>query len=176
MAFNLGGSGAEMDQSISFTSVDDLRELISESFNAMSHDAHGAVDAETLLNILRQIEKDVDIYLKASSSFAHSSMLEILVFPKGELGRNMRFIGLATFYPEKLREYLEWFKVSPDDIGVVKVLSPDLDEVVIMKRFTFGQTSDNFMGEDRMEGRDEPVLVDELERRFQQRWDELGLK
>ena len=79
----------------------------------------------------------------------------------------MGFIGLGTFNPGFLDKYLQEFKLSGKDIGLVRR--------EIMSRFEFDMSHDNSKSKDFLENHFDLVSVDKLEKLLQERKKELGI-
>lgn len=160
-------SPKEEPSTVTFDSLDSFKEMIRGHYNLANSKSEGTIEADTLLQILNQIQDDVSLYWKESQTFIHSSVLDILVFPRNQFGGNMSFLGLGIFIPRMLNKYLQEFGVGKDDIGLVGGQ--------IMSRFGFSMYHDNSQSKEWVEKNYELVDVEELERIVEKRRAELGL-
>jgi hypothetical protein len=152
---------------VTFESLDSFKKLIREHYNLAHSELEGTIEPNMLLAILRQIEDKVSLYWAKTTTFAHNSALEILVFPVNQFGGNMRFLGLATFYPDMLRKSCQEFNLSEEEIGLV--------DGRVMSRFGFSMFHDNSLRQEWVEKNYKLVSADELERVVNERRAELGL-
>lgn len=165
-------SGKDDNSIIKFESLDSFRELICRKYNLSTHEYTGTIEPETLLGILEQVEESISIYwsiinetvkeIGVGSVF--SSQAEVFVFPKGQFGANMSFVGLAKYQSEKHLEYhLRGDRLDKADMGISHHL--------VFSRFMFNTKWDNAI----FEMTREPVSVNELKTLVAEREAELGI-
>jgi len=153
---------------IVFESLNAFKKLIRENYNLSNSKLEGTIEADTLIKCFKKIKDDISLYWNTSNTFAHSSIFQILVFPRNEFGNNMGFIGLATFNPGMLDKSLQEFKLSKNDIGLIRGQ--------VMSRFEFSMFHDNSARKEYVEKHFALVSVDELENLIDERRKELGIK
>ncbi len=152
---------------ITFGSLDSFKDIIRRNHNLANGNYSGIIEVETLLHILGQVQNDVSLFYEEQSTFAHSSVLEVLVFSKNEFGDNMRFLGLGEFRPGLLNKYLQECELNQEDIGLI--------HGKIESRFSFSMFHDNNLSKERVEKTKKAATVEELERIVKERRTKLGL-
>ena len=152
---------------VTFESLNSFKKTIRGDYNLANSKLEGTIEADTLLQILKQVQDEVSLFWRKSRTFIHSSAINILVFPRSQFGGNMSFLGLGTFKPGGLNQYLQEYGLGKDDIGLIGG--------GIMSRFGFSMFHDNSQSKEWVEKNYELVDIKELERVLEKRRAELGL-